>query len=74
MSGQLYAIYLDPLLHKLRSSEGLKGLSLPFSDGQKACVSTYADDVDTLITSDSDFERISFWLNINQKVLNSKVY
>jgi len=73
LSGQLYAICLEPLLHKLRSSECLKGLSLPFSDGKKTRLSAYADDVDTLNTSDSDFERLSFWLNIYQKASNSKV-
>ena len=67
LSGQLYAICLEPLLHKLRSNEGLKGLSLPFSNGMKASLSAYADDVNTLITSDSDFERLSFWLDIHQK-------
>ena len=73
LSGQLYAIFLEPLLHKLRSNEGLKGLSLPFSHGKKARLSAYADDVKTLITSDSDFERLSFLLDIYQKASNSKV-
>ena len=67
LSCQLYAIFLEPLLHKLRSNEGLKGLSLPFFNGMKASLSAYADDVNTLITSDSDFERLSFWLDIYQK-------
>jgi hypothetical protein len=31
--------------HKLRSSEGMKGLSLPFFDGKKASVSAYADNL-----------------------------
>ena len=73
LSGQLYAICLEPPSHKLTSSEGLKGLSLPFSDGKTASLSAYADDVDTLITSDSDFERLSFSLSIYQKASNSKV-
>ena len=72
LSCQLYAIFLEPLLHKLRSNEGLKGLSLPFSHGKKARLSAYADDVNTLITSDSDFERLSFLLDIYQKASNSK--
>ena len=73
LSCQLYAICLEPLLHKLRSNEGLKGLSLPVSNGMKASLSAYAHDVNTLITSDSDFERLSFWLDIYQETSNSKV-
>ena len=39
-SGQLYALCLESPFHKLRSSEGLKGLSLPFSDGKTAGLQT----------------------------------
>jgi hypothetical protein len=35
---------------KLRSSEGLKGFSLPFSLDEKICFSASVEDVDTLIT------------------------
>ena len=73
LSGQLYAICLEPLLHKLRSDEGLSGLKLPLSGGKKACLSAYADDLNTLLTSDRDFDRLSFWLDIYQKSSNSKV-
>jgi hypothetical protein len=51
----------------------LKGLSLPVSDGKTACLSAYADDVNTLMTSDSDLERLSYWLSIYQKASHSKV-
>jgi exonuclease III len=73
LSGQLYAICLEPLLHKLRSPEGISGVSLPMSGGKRCKQSAYADDVDVLATQDSDFTTLSYWIGLYQHASNAEV-
>ncbi|MGH0162989.1 UNVERIFIED_CONTAM: hypothetical protein FKN15_061389 [Acipenser sinensis] len=53
LSGMLYAISIEPLLHQLR--ERLAGLAIPaLPSAQPVRLSAYADDLNVFVTSDKD--------------------
>lgn len=56
LSGLLYSIAIEPLLHTLRNRLGESGLHTPCSPSEKpVVVSAYADDITIFITRDRDF-------------------
>jgi hypothetical protein len=73
LSGQLYALCLEPLLHKLRSPGGLNGLELPCSTAKRCTQSAYADDVNALMTINSDFPVLESWIGVYERASNAKV-
>ena len=73
LSGQLYTLCIEPLLHKIRTKSGMQGFQFPDSDGEKSYLSAYADDVDFFITNNSDFEKLHKWLEIYEKASNAKI-
>lgn len=55
LSGLLYSIAIEPLLHRLRSNLDKHSFQLPGTDNY-CSVTAYADDVTVFITSDSGFK------------------
>ena len=60
MSGMLYSIAIEPLIHELRSD--LRGVSLPFCN-EGFFLSAYADDVTVFVNGSDD-------LNVLQSIVN----
>lgn len=70
LSGQLYAICIEPLLQKLR--QHMSGYNIPNTE-KRICLSAYADDVNLFPSTEQDFDVISHWLGVYQLSSNAKV-
>ena len=55
MSGMLYSLAIEPLLHKLRTE--LEGLSIPHCNS-KLCLSAYADDLVVVVNGNEDIDKL----------------
>ena len=55
MSGMLYSLAIEPLLHKLRTE--LEGLSLPHCNS-KRCLSAYAHDLVVVVNGNEDIDKL----------------
>lgn len=72
ISGQLYSLAIEPLLHTLRSR--LSGLMLPgMPQRPPMVVSAYADDVSVLIRSQRDVEHLGDVLSLFQRASSARV-
>ena len=73
LSGQLYAICIEPLLHKVRTESGVQGLQVGPSRKETTNLTAYADDVSFFLTSNNDFYRLQEWLSIYERASNSRI-
>ena len=73
LSGQLYAIVIEPLLHRIRQDDSIQGVMIPNSSDRKCKLSAYADDVNTLVTCDTDFLRFKYWFAVYEHASNAKI-
>lgn len=58
LSAALYVIVAESLACKLRSSQTLRGLSLPDPNSESTLISQYADDTTLLCTSDQEIDEV----------------
>ena len=56
LSGLLFLIAIEPLLHTLRNTLDDGGLTLPCQSGKNLDISAYADDVTVFVTRDRGFD------------------
>lgn len=70
MSGMLYSIAIEPLLHMLRSN--LRGFSVP-SCNKPFILSAYADDVITFVSCKDDIDMLTNVVNDFQSLSSAKV-
>ena len=72
LSGSLYAISIEPLLHYVRKSDDIRGFS-PDQSVPPVKSSGYADDVDSFITRDSEFVALTKCIDIYERASSAKV-
>uniref|UniRef100_A0A3P9LKP2 Reverse transcriptase domain-containing protein n=1 Tax=Oryzias latipes TaxID=8090 RepID=A0A3P9LKP2_ORYLA len=72
LSGQLYAIAIEPFLHRLRTR--LIGLMLPeMSHKPSLVVSAYADDVTVFVRHQADIDSLCIVLDLFQRASSARV-
>ena len=72
LSGSLYALSIEPLLHFVRKSDDIRGFS-PDPSVPPVKSSGYADDVDSFLTRDSEFQALARFLNLYERASSAKV-
>jgi len=72
LSGSLYALSIEPLLHFIRKSADIRGFS-PDPSVPPVKSSAYADDVDAFLTRDSEFEALHDCLGVYERASSAEV-
>lgn len=73
LSGALYSICIEPLLVKIRSNNGLRGVALPDISGERVSCSAYADDITALCTCNDDFIKLRDLIHVYESASNAKI-
>ena len=68
LSGLLFLISIEPLLHTLRNTLHDSGLQLPCNSGRNLIISAYADDITVFITGDRGFDIVKCVYNLYSRV------
>ena len=71
LSGSLYAICIEPLLNYIRNNKNIRGFSPNNREHNK--LSGYADDVDVMITRNSEFAHVTHCLRLYERASSAKV-
>ena len=71
LSGSLYAICIEPLLHFIRKNPKISGFSADNKRYNK--LSGYADDVDIFITKNLEFQELIYCVKMYEKASSAKI-
>ena len=71
LSGSLYAICIEPLLHYIRKNPKISGFSADNKRFNK--LSGYADDIDVFITRNLEFQELLYCVKLYEKASSAKI-